>query len=175
MFIFILVKQTAYSQTLTQTEKMKTTIAVLLLFVSTELYSQKIATTFQDAIDNKGISIEKLDETYKSALHSDSTKAAFKGQEKQFTDGYISLLKDLSAFLKKNNFTWSKQTRCFNRIYMNKDGQVDYFLFNFNKGEIDQAKEEEFKRLLNTFIQTYQFPLKNTVSFAQCSPVKYSD
>ena len=154
---------------------MKTIIGLLALILSTELYGQKIATSFKDAIDNKGISIEKLDEKYKSALHSDSTKAAFKGQEKKFTEGYISLLNDLSTFLKKNNFSWGKQTRCFNRIYMNKNGQVDYFLFNFKEGEIDQAKEEEFKKLLNKFIQTYEFPLKNTVDFAQCSPVKYSD
>ena len=154
---------------------MKILLGLLTLLITNELYGQKIATSFQDAVDNKGISIEKLDENYKSALHSDSTKAAFKGQEKQFTEGYISLLTDLSTFLKKNNFSWGKQTRCFNKIYINKNGQVDYFLFNFKEGEIDKEKEGEFKRLLNIFIQTYEFPLKNTVDFAQCSPVKYSD
>ena len=154
---------------------MKIIIGLMAMLLSTVLYGQKIATTFQDAVENKGISIEKLDETYQSALHSDSTKAAFKGQEKKFMDGYISLLSDLNTYLKKNNFSWGKQTRCFNRIYLNKNGEIDYFLFNFKEGEIEKAKENEFKRLLSTFIQTYRFPLTNTVNFAQCSPVKYSD
>jgi hypothetical protein len=157
--------------------KMKTKIVIglLVMLLSHVALAQKIATSFQDAVDNKGISIEKLDAAYQSALHSDSTKAAFKGQEKEFTDGYISLLQELSSYLKANNFTWGKQTRCFNRIYLNKNGEIDYFLFNFKEGELDKQKEEEFKKLLNTFIQTYQFPLKNTVNFAQCSPVKYAD
>ena len=153
---------------------MKKVILVLSILLPALAFGQKMATTFQDAID-KGISIEKLDQDYQSALHSDSTKAAFRGREKEFTDGYISLLTDLAAFLKKNNFSWGKQTRCFNRIYMKKTGEIDYFLFNFKEGEIDKTKEGEFKKLVNTFIQTYKFPLNNSVNFAQCSPVKYSD
>jgi hypothetical protein len=154
---------------------MKNVILAISMLLPTLTHGQKIATTFQDATNNKGISIEKLDETYQSALHSDSTKAALKGKEKEFTNGYISLLRDLSTFLKKNNFVWGKQTRCFNRIYLNKNGEIDYFLFNFKEGEIEKSKEDEFKTLLNTFIQKYKFPLTNGVNFAQCSPVKYSD
>jgi hypothetical protein len=154
---------------------MKSIFALMTILLSTLTYGQKIATTFQDAVSNKGISIEKLDSTYQSALHTDSSKAAFKGQEKKFMDGYISLLSDLNTFLKKNNFSWGKQTRCFNRVYLNKNGEIDYFLFNFKEGEIEKSKEAEFQKLLSEFIQTYRFPLTNKVNFAQCSPVKYSD
>lgn len=154
---------------------MRKAILAMSILLPALTYGQKVATTFQDATNNMGISIEKLDETYQSALHADSTKAAFRGKEKEFMNGYFSLLSDLSKFLKKNNFIWGKQTRCFNRIYLNKNGEIDYFLFNFKEGEIEKAKEEEFKNLLNTFIQNYKFPLTNGVNFAQCSPVKYSD
>ena len=154
---------------------MKKTILAIVILFPTLLYGQKIATTFQDAIDNKGISIEKLDETYQSALHSDSSKAAFRGREKEFYDGYISLLKELSQYLKENNFKWGKTTKCFNRIYLNKIGEIDYFLFNFKPGEIDNKKEKEFERLLGNFVQKYKFPLTNVSNFAQCSPVTYMD
>lgn len=151
---------------------------MLLLFLTVLLpvltYGQKVAATFKNA-NEMGISIEKLDETYKSALHADSTKAAFHRREKEFYAGYVSMLKELNNFLHENNFSWGKATRCFNRIYLNKDGGIDYFLFNFSQGEIESAREKEFGLLLEKFIQTYQFPLKNDVSFAQCSPVKYSD
>lgn len=49
---------------------MKIIIGLLALLVSNVLYSQKIAESFKDAVDNRGISIEQLDENYKSALHS---------------------------------------------------------------------------------------------------------
>ena len=152
---------------------MKALLLLLAILPSIVTHGQKIATTFQKAAD-KGISMEKLDETYQSALHSDSTKAAFKGQEKEFYDAYISLLKDLNKYLNKNNFTWDKSTRCFNRIYLNKSGEIDYFLFNFRPGEIDNQKEKEFEKLLGQFIKTYKFPLTNKNNFAQCSPVTYS-
>lgn len=154
---------------------MKSLLLFLLLLSSFALYSQKIATSFDDAIKNRGITLEKLDDRYKSALGDDSTKAAFWGQEKEFIAGYTSLLNDLGRYLKKNNFSWGKTTRCFNRIYINSDGRIDYFLFNFAPGTIETLKETQFKKLVNEFIKTYNFPLKNKIAFAQCSPVKYSD
>lgn len=154
---------------------MKKILIVFLLHLPLVIQAQKIATTFKDAVENKGLSIEKLDAAYQSALHDDSTKAAFNGQEKEFYDAYISLLSDLAMHLKENNFKWGKKTRCFNRIYINKDGGIDYFLFNFKPEEISSEKVEQFRQHLEQFIQHYKFPLSNKVNFAQCSPVSYSD
>jgi hypothetical protein len=137
-------------------------------------FSQGMAATFQKAI-NQGISISTLDSLYQSALHSDSLQAAFAGQEQEFQQAYVSMLQDLGAFLHDNKFEWGKQIRCFNRIYINKDGVIDYFLFNFKPGEIDPEKEQAFEKLLTEFIKTYRFPLTNTKDFAQCSPVQYTD
>ncbi|MBX2966408.1 MAG: hypothetical protein KF845_09700 [Cyclobacteriaceae bacterium] len=137
-------------------------------------FGQGMATAFQKA-ENSGVSIAVLDSLYKSALHADTLLAAFAGKEKEFQGAYISLLKELGDFLHNSNFKWQKQTRCFNRIYINKTGKIDYFLFNFSPGEIEQEKEQEFERLLSEFIKNYRFPLTNTTNFAQCSPVRYAD
>jgi hypothetical protein len=138
-------------------------------------FSQK-ATTFQKAIDS-GISIKTLDSLYKPALSQgpDSLQAVFRVKSKEFYAGYVGLLSDLAKHLKDNGFSWSKQTRCFNRIYFHEHGTIDYFLFNFKPGEIDAAKAEQFETLLNTFIKTYTFSLPAATKFAQCSPVTYSD
>ena len=67
------------------------------------------------------------------------------------------MLQDLGVFLKSNNFTWEKLTRCFNRIYFSPDGAIDYFLFDFPPGQIEPEKEKEFEHLLNVFIKTTNF------------------
>ncbi len=134
------------------------------------------ATTFQKAIDS-GISIKALDSLYKPALSQgpDSLQAVFRVKSKEFYASYVGLLKDLSKHLKDNGFSWTKQTRCFNRIYFNENGAIDYFLFNFKPGELEAAKAEQFEALLNKFIKTYKFSLPSSSKFAQCSPVTYSD
>lgn len=153
---------------------MKKYLVAVFLTVALSCFAQKMAATFQKAID-QGVSIQKLDSMYKPALSSDSLHAVFVGKEKAFYDSYIHLLKDLNSYLKKNSFSWNKTSRCFNRIYLNKEGQIDYFLFNFKAGEISAEKEEQFAKLLGVFIQTYQFPMEANSKFAQCSPVVYSD
>lgn len=152
----------------------KQTLGIFLL-VPLLANGQKIAASFQEAINNHSLSIETLDERYQSALHSDSTKSVFKGREDEFTRAYHSLLQELSEYLKKNNFTWGKEVRSFNRIYINRNGEIDYFLFNFREGEIEELKEQHFKKLLTKFVENYTFPLASEVNFAQCSPVKYRD
>jgi len=153
---------------------MKNAFFLIFFVASIPDFAQQFATTFQKAID-QGIFIEKLDSIYKPALSSDSLKSVFAGKEKEFYESYVSLLKELGSFLKSNNYTWNKTTRCFNRIYLNNEGHIDYFLFNFKPGELEPDKEQQFEKLLTKFIQMYRFPLKADSKFAQCSPVTYSD
>ena len=149
-------------------------LILFLLPISFITHSQSFSGRFQKAIDN-GISIKKLDSIYSSALHSDSSKAVFKGREKEFYNGYVSMLQALGVFLKKNDFSWGKTTRCFNRIYISSEGTINYFLFNFYPNQIESTKEQQFEKLVSEFIKTYQFPMKANTNFAQCSPVIYSD
>lgn len=153
---------------------MRPYFVIFLVFAPFLAFAQPKAATFQQAVA-QGISIEKLDSMYLSAIHSDSTKAVFRSNEGEFIDSYRTLLRDLGAYLKKNDFKWAARTKCFNRIYFKADGTIDYFLFNFYPNQIDREKEAQFARLLSEFIQHYQFPLKAKVNFAQCSPVTYSD
>jgi hypothetical protein len=134
------------------------------------------ALTFQEA-EKQGKSYAYLDSLYKSAVHSDTSQAVFKTPEAQqiLQKAYGAFLQDLGKFLKANNFKWEKLTKCFNRIYINSDGTVDYFLYNFSKDQITEEKEREFERLLNIFLKDHKFPASAKEKFAQCSPVKYSD
>ena len=89
---------------------------------------------------------------------------------------YIKLLQDFGMFLSDHNYKWDKSTRCFNRIYFNADGTIDYFLYNFLGKPEDQLSDErqnEFNKLLNLFIKGYRINVTARVKFAQCSPTTY--
>lgn len=151
---------------------------LLLLAVSVQSFGQQIALTFQEA-EAKGIPIDKLDSIYRSAVNVDTSLAVFKTEKEQeaMHQAYVKLLQDFGSFLYTNNFNWEKPTRCFNRIYFNENGTIDYFLYNFLGMPTDKLTNERqkvFNQLLNKFIINYKFELTSTVKFAQCSPVTYT-
>lgn len=148
-------------------------MCLLFILLSFAAVSQQ-AMTF-NAAGSKGIRLTYLDSTYKSGLHSDSTKAVFGNKQAEFIAAYRQLLQDLGNHLRSKGFTWGKETRCFNRIYFSQDGTIDYFLYNFNKDQITPEQEKAFDTYLNEFIKTYHFPLTADTKFSQCSPVVYND
>lgn len=156
-------------------KKIITTLS--LVFTIAVVNGQHFGMTFQDA-EKQGITIPHLDSVYKSAVHVDTAKAVFKTEKQQegVQEKYMKLLQDFGKFLTKNKFTWEKPTRCFNRIYFNSDGTIDYFLYNFlgkPADKLSDEKEKEFTRLLNSFIKDYKFGITANEKFAQCSPTTY--
>ena len=107
-------------------------IITVLLTTCFQTFGQHLGLTFQNA-EKQGISIKNLDSLYTSAVHADTALAVFKTEKEQdaLQQAYVKLLQDFGKFLSENNFKWEKPTRCFNRIYFNSDGTIDYFLFNF--------------------------------------------
>ncbi|MDD3788219.1 MAG: hypothetical protein PHO94_05940 [Petrimonas sp.] len=144
-----------------------------LFFIFCQIYGQKKVFSFQEA-GALNISVVDLDNKYKSAIHVDPAKAVFKTSKEQteLQNAYRDFLLSLGDFLSKNGFEWEGPTRSFNRIYFNRNGKIDYFIFNFY-GNLAKQKENEFKRLVELYIQNYKFPLKAKVNFSQCSPVTY--
>ena len=144
------------------------------------MQSQSKVFSIEEA-QKKGISIEKLDLEYKSAVHIDSTKAVFRteAQQQKLQESYIKLLQDFGSFLNKNNFKWESKTKCFQRIYFAPNGKIDYFIYNFKlknvlpENLISEEKQKEFERLLKLFVKDYTFFTSANEKFAQCSPTSY--
>jgi hypothetical protein len=155
------------------------TIFGIFVFFSAIL-SQGVAMSI-DCAKLIGVSIEELDLNYKSALHMDTSKAVFKIESEQgrFQKAYIQLLQDMNAFLSQHNFKWEVKTKCFQRIYFNTTGKIDYFIYNFKlksvapEALISDEKVSEFNRLLNLFIKDYVFSIKVKEKMAQCSPTAF--
>jgi len=126
-----------------------------------------------DLAKQQGIRISGLDSLYMSGVHSDSTLAVFHNNQNEFIAAYQKMLQELGKFLAVYNYSWDKPTKAFNRVYFDKDGNVDYFLYSFRSGQLTVEQETRFGDLLNQFIQTYKFPLTADRGFAQCSPVTF--
>ena len=161
---------------------MKYLFWILIVLCSTKSSTaQQLTLTFKQAAKN-GIPFEHLDSIYKSAVHTDSTKAIFKSVPEQLKlqQAYKHLIRDLGEHLGENNFKWGKKVRCFNRIYFSPDGSIDYFLYNFlplpnDPVPVEEKQRVRFEELLQKFIKNYRFELSAVEKFAQCSPVSYSD
>ncbi|MER2996996.1 hypothetical protein [Pontibacter populi] len=156
-------------------EKLFLTITFAALTI-VSVFSQSRALTFQEA-EKQGIPFHKLDSLYKSAVHTDPALAVFKSpdQQAELLQAYVKLLQDLGAFLRANNFKWNTEARGANRIYMQPDGRIDYFLFHFPEGQLTPEKEQQFTQLLDSFIRNYRFAITAPEKFAQCSAVRYTD
>ncbi len=151
-------------------------LTLTLVAITLSSIGQGRALTFQEA-ERQGIPFQRLDKMYKSAVHTDTTLAVFKtpDQQTELQQAYVKLLEDLGAFLRENDFKWDIQTRGANRIYMQPDGRIDYFLFHFPEGQLTPEKEEQFTQLLDLFIRNYRFAITAPEKFAQCSAVRYAD
>lgn len=149
---------------------------LIIVFLSSFLVlkSQHVATSFNE-IKKTGVRFSQLDSVYKNALGSNPTEGVFNSQADSFYKAYVTLLTDLSVFLKKNNFKWGKTTHCFNRIYFKHDGSIDYFLYNFKDPSFSNEQLLKFDELLKKFVQDYRLSMSALVNFAQCSPVTYKD
>lgn len=149
---------------------MKVAFTITFLLIAVSLSGQQ-ALSFQEA---REIGIyPKIEEEYKSAIHSDPDLAVFKTEEesKKLVDSYVAFLKELGAFLSEQGYKWEESTHGFNRIYIESDGTIDYFIYDLKK--LDQEKIHQFQQLLQEYIGTHKFGITAPVKFAQCSPVTY--
>lgn len=128
--------------------------------------------TFSEAKE-KNIRTTYLDSVYPSGIHADTSLAVFRSNPEEYVSAYQGMLQELGKYLKANNFMWDKPTKGFNRIYFDKTGKIDYFLYSFRENQLTKEQEKLFGELLSKFITDYRFPLKAQTGFAQCSPVTY--
>lgn len=150
---------------------MKKSILILFLFCAKFNFGQKAFRI--DECEKYSTSTKELDSTYKSALHSEPNLGLFNSNSEEFIAAYQKMLSDLNSYLNKKDFNWEAITKGFNRIYFSKDGKIEYFIYSFKPNQLSSEKMEQFQVLLSEFISFYQFPMKSSDGFAQCSPVTY--
>ncbi len=152
----------------------KTILTTFLLFILTLTGISQTTLTMKEA-RAKGL-IKELDKTHATAMNNDKTQAAFPEKKKEeFLTAYKLLFYDLANYLDKNGFKFGKETACYNRIYFNSNGSINYYFYSIKPGEIEAANEVEFKKLLGEFVKTYRLKANASTNFYQTGPVKFTD
>lgn len=147
-------------------------LAIFCVF-SQYAFSQAKVLTFDQAPEFE-IDIQQLDEHYPPAV-GPGENVVYKNQDEAFTKAYSKMLNQLNQYLNNKGFYWQNPVRCFNRVYFNEKGEVDYYLFKFKPGSVSAQKQEKFSELVGAFLEDFQFELSSKKRFAQCSPVMYQD
>lgn len=119
----------------------------------------------------EGIGSNELDKVYASASSTLETTLTGEKKDEVLFAAWQKLLKDLGAFLKKNDFQWKEDARCMNKVYFTPEGKITYFLYDVPS--LDEKEQAEFKRLLNIFIKDYTFGYTAKKQFTQCGPTKF--
>jgi hypothetical protein len=139
--------------------------------VSTLAFSQDCRSTE----DFDKTEIEALDSLFPSAVNIDSAISVFAGREAEFFNSWKFFLTDFGKHLDAHGFKWEKPTRCFNRVYFNKDGTINTFLYSFKGDDLTAEQKETFSSLLNEFAKGYKLKLERNAksNFSQCGPAMY--
>lgn len=142
----------------------------MLMFFYLVGYGQEAMTIKEGR--KKGFSVSNLDKKYVDAVNANPDSALFNDKSGEFIQSWQAMLQDLGSYLQDHDFVWEKQTGCFNKVYFNKDGKIDYFLYNLNP-QLDETQAEKFRTLLQAFIETYQLPVQADKKFTQCGRSMY--
>jgi len=138
------------------------------------LQAQTKVISFAEGIAN-GVSMADLDIRYKSALHTDTSLAVFKTPEEQakFIKAYQAFVKEIGSYLSGKGFEWKNPVRIFNRFYVDSQGNVEYYVYNFLSSQIDEPTVQTFEILMEVFFEDHKFGITAQTPFAQCSPVVF--
>ena len=121
--------------------------------------------------------IEKLqlDEKYNNLLNPQfSTEEEYKEVRKS----WFSFHTQIAEIVKENNFKWEVQDSAImvlNKIYFNKNGEVDYYVFRVLNESVPNEKKELYEKILTDNVSKIEINLKRNKQFSQCGKVKYQN
>ena len=147
-----------------------------ILFITITTYGQDKVFSVEELIWH-GLTMDHLDSIYKNGLPvSDPNHQLFNQNyfENVVEKARIDLLQKMGDYFKKNGLKWEKSVKCWNRIYFNSNGSIDYFVYHF-KDKIPDNKENEFKRLLNNFIKYNKVSINAPEKYSLCGTVSWTD
>ena len=121
--------------------------------------------------------IDSLAVFYTPALTADSTTGIMSARFTEFETEFTEWRFDMSAYLNEQNFFWNGPTKLTLNVYAKEGGEIDFVLYQFVNGSMDEQSYFSFGPLLEKYVQEYNIPLNEKASqpFSQCGPVVMMD
>jgi hypothetical protein len=114
-----------------------------------------------------------LDSTYTDLL---DRRNVSESEYKIVVESWYEFHKKVSQFIKKENFKWEvpdSTITILNRIYFDKSGTIDYYLFRIRNASVSAEKQTEYQKVLQKFSEEVTLNLKRVEKYAQCGKIKY--
>ncbi|OZV68175.1 hypothetical protein [Winogradskyella aurantia] len=114
-----------------------------------------------------------LDDKCVNLLDPTNTSEA---ERKSVINSWSNFHKNVTRFLKEEKFDWEvadSTISIYNRIYFDKNGNINYYVFNINNPSITEEKKAEFENVLLKFSKDVQLDLQRNQAFSQCGKTTY--
>jgi hypothetical protein len=149
---------------------------VSFLLTATTIFGQSKTYSVEE-LGWHGLTLNHLDSIYYNGIPgSDPRYQVFSQKyfENVVAKARIDLLQKIGDYFKKNNLKWGTEVKCWTRMYFNTDGTIEYFVYHFIS-KVDNNKEDNFKRLLDSFIKINKFSVIAKQKFSLCGGVTWTD
>lgn len=114
-----------------------------------------------------------LDSAYTNLL---DPRNVTESEYKIVTASWSEFHKKASQFIKEENFKWEvpdSTITILNRIYFDKNGTIDYYIFKIRNSSVSAEKRDEYEKVLQKFSKEVKLDLKRDEKYAQCGKIKY--
>ena len=147
---------------------------LFLLMACLPSFSQRVM-TFQE-MEKNGLKMDSLQRIYPNATRSDTFVGVFPAGKKgdQFNAAWLDYYTDLMNYFSENGLIWEKPTYCFNKIFFDSKGRVEYWFFNFSKADnIPDSIQQKYSDGLKKFSKKHKIRIKADSKFTQCASVTF--
>ncbi|REH46472.1 hypothetical protein C7448_10732 [Tenacibaculum gallaicum] len=153
-------------------KKLLLVCSLIVLFSCNKENEGEVVNLQNEAAINKVKKLD-LDTKYKNLLNPEFTTDE---EYKEVTKSWGDFHKQVGKILKDNDFDWGikdSSVKILNKIYFNKDGEVNYMVFKVMNENVTSSKKREYEQLLTENITKLKIDLTRKEKFAQCGNVKY--
>ena len=148
-------------------------VCLIMVLFSCNKENEGVVVNLQNEVANNKIKKLNLDTKYKNLLNPEFTTDE---EYKEVTKSWGDFHKQVGKILKENDFDWGikdSSVKILNKIYFNKDGEVNYIVFKVINENVTSSKKREYEQLLTENITKLKIDLTRKEKFAQCGNVKY--
>jgi len=149
---------------------------VSFLLTATTLLGQSKTYSVEE-LSWHGLTLDHLDSIYYNGIPGSDPRYQVFNQnyyENVVAKARIDFLQKIADYFKKNNLKWGTPATCWTRMYFNTNGTIEYFVYHFI-GKVDYKKEDDFKRLLDSFLKVNKVSVISSQRFSLCGSVTWTD